>query len=78
MDQLYNGIPASELPATRWRKSRYSTSQGNCVEFARLPDGRIAIRNSQHPSGPALIYNPAEIFALIRGVKDGDLDDLVV
>lgn len=77
MDQVYNGMSAAELPAIRWRKSRYSTSQGNCVEFARLPDGRVAIRNSEYPNGPALIYNPAEIFALIRGAKDGDLDDLV-
>ena len=72
MDQIYNGMPAADLPS-RWRKSWYSTSQGDCVKFARVPEGRIATRSSRYPNGPALIDNSAEIFALIRGAKDGDL-----
>ncbi|MDX2290688.1 DUF397 domain-containing protein, partial [Streptomyces roseofulvus] len=29
------------------------------------------------PDGPALVYTPAEIEALLLGVKDGEFDHLV-
>lgn len=60
-----------------WRKSRRSNPSGNCVELAELADGGVAVRNSRHPSGPALLYTPAEITAFIQGAKDGDFDDLI-
>ena len=41
-----------------------------------LPDGDIVVRNSRHPSGPALVYTRAEISAFMAGVKDGEFDDL--
>ena len=44
--------------------------------MAALPDGGIAVRNSRHPSGPALVYTRAEISAFMAGVKDGEFDDL--
>jgi hypothetical protein len=67
--------PAEKL---RWQKSLRSNSGGNCVELAILSDGRqIAIRNSRDPDGPVLIYTPAEIDAFIRGVRDGDFDNLL-
>ena len=71
-----NGIPATELVGASWRKSSYSNSQGNCVEFAALPDGSVAVRNSRDPRGPALVYTRAEIAALLAGAKDGEFDDL--
>ena len=77
MDQVYNGMPATELRGATWRKSRRSNSQGNCVELAELADGAVAMRNSRHPDGPALIFTQAEIAALILGAKDGDFDHLV-
>ena len=73
----HNGMPASQLWGARWRKSRRSSAQGNCVEAARLPGGGAAVRNSRHPEGPALIFNDAEIRAFLEGVKDGDFDDLL-
>ena len=75
MTDNYNGMPATELD-TRWRKSSYSNSQGNCVEFSALADGSVAVRNSRDPQGPALLYTRAEITAMIQGVKDGEFDDL--
>ncbi|WP_433333259.1 DUF397 domain-containing protein [Spirillospora sp. CA-294931] len=73
----YNGMPATSLGDATWQKSRRSNSQGNCVEIAELPGGRVAMRNSRHPEGPALIYNRPEIEALILGAKDGDFDHLI-
>jgi hypothetical protein len=43
---------------------------------AELVDGAIAVRNSRHPSGPALIYTRAEIEAFLTGVRNGEFDDL--
>ena len=77
MHDARNGMPARDLADVAWQKSSHSNSQGTCVELAGLPGGQIALRNSRHPDGPALIYTPAEIDAFIRGAKDGEFDDLI-
>jgi hypothetical protein len=77
MRPIHNGMSADELTGATWRKSRRSNSQGNCVELAELVDGSVAMRNSRHPHGPALVYTRAEVEALILGAKDGDFDDLI-
>ncbi|MFI0742574.1 DUF397 domain-containing protein [Streptomyces sp. NPDC021100] len=77
MPHVYNGMVASGIDGVVWRKSRHSNSQGSCVEFAKLPGGGVAVRNSRHPDGPALVYTPAEIEAMLLGVKDGEFDYLV-
>lgn len=77
MHQTYNGMPASDLCEVTWFKSPRSNPSGNCVELAKLPTGTIAVRNSRHPEGPALIYAKAEIDALLRGARDGDFDYLI-
>jgi hypothetical protein len=46
------------------------------VELAGLPGGAVAVRNSRHPSGPALVYPRAEIAAFIASAKNGEFDDL--
>nr|WP_205379521.1 DUF397 domain-containing protein [Streptomyces sp. SID7805] len=70
-------MAATDLHGASWQKSRHSNSQGSCVEFAKLPGGEIAVRNSRFPDGPALIYTPAEVAAMLAGVKDGEFDHLV-
>jgi hypothetical protein len=77
MRHTRNGTSATDLGGVTWQKSRRSNSSGNCVEMAQLPDGEIAVRNSRHPDGPALVYTRAEITALILGAKDGDFDNLI-
>lgn len=70
-----NGMPADQLRVT-WRKSQWSNPSGNCVEVAALADGGVAVRNSRHQAGPALVYTRAEIAAFVAGVKAGEFDDL--
>ncbi|WP_320066204.1 DUF397 domain-containing protein [Micromonospora sp. RTGN7] len=78
MQQPRNGVPAPQLPPLKWQKSRRSNPSGNCVELAELPGGAgIALRNSRHPEGPALIYTVAEIAAFVLGARDGDFDHLI-
>ncbi len=77
MRPIRNGMSADELGGVTWRKSQRSNSQGNCVEMAQLHDGSVAMRNSRHPHGPALVYTQAEVEAMILGAKDGDFDYLL-
>jgi Domain of unknown function (DUF397) len=70
-----NGMPAAELSEVRWHKSRRSGPQGgNCVEVARLADGQVAVRNSRHLAGPALVFTAAEWAAFVGGARDGEFD----
>jgi Domain of unknown function (DUF397) len=77
MITTYNGMPASALGDVRWRKSRHSNPNGECVEVAALPSGEIAMRNSRFPVGPVLLYTQAEITAFLAGAKDGEFDHIL-
>jgi Domain of unknown function (DUF397) len=56
-----------------WLKSSYSgPTGGNCVEVAFLADGDVAMRNSRHPDGPALVFTKAEWEAFLAGARDGE------
>jgi hypothetical protein len=63
-----------DLVNADWRKStRSGPYSDNCVEVAFV-DGAIAMRDSKNPSGPALIFTPAEWDAFVAGAKDGEFD----
>ncbi|OZM82307.1 DUF397 domain-containing protein [Pseudonocardia sp. MH-G8] len=63
-------------PGPRWRKSKASQGNGNCVEMAALPDGRVGVRDSKDPSGPVLTFTRAELRAWLHGARSGEFDDL--
>lgn len=77
MGQFDNGIQASRIEGVVWRKSRRSNPSGNCVELAELPDGDIAVRNSRHPDGPALVCTRSELAVFLAGAKSGEFDSMV-
>ncbi|WUV81443.1 DUF397 domain-containing protein [Streptomyces sp. NBC_01476] len=73
---VYNGMPAADLGETGWERPWSGTSGGQCVEMKRLADGRVAVRQSTDPAGPALIYTPEEMGAFVTGVKNGLADHM--
>jgi Domain of unknown function (DUF397) len=76
MSSTRNGTPRTRLAGATWVKSRYSgPTGGNCVEVAFLAGGDVAVRNSRHPAGPALIFTSAEWAAFLGGA-DGDVTSL--
>ncbi|WP_078900343.1 DUF397 domain-containing protein [Streptomyces sp. SBT349] len=77
MDRIYNGMPATELGVEGWLKPWSGGNGGSCVEALPLRDGRVALRQSTDPDGPALIYSDHEIRRFIQGVKSGEADFLL-
>ena len=55
-----------------WRKSRYSSDQGQCVEVAEIP-GRVAVRDSKNPDGPVLLLSPAAFGDFVAAAANGEL-----
>ncbi|MCA1834827.1 MAG: DUF397 domain-containing protein [Actinobacteria bacterium] len=70
-------MAASDSFTTRWRTSSFSGNNGTCVEVAALPDGHIAVRNSNQPDRGVVLFTRAEMEAWIHGVKAGEFDDLL-
>ncbi|MDQ2710372.1 MAG: DUF397 domain-containing protein [Actinomycetota bacterium] len=68
------------LPSLSWRTSSFTEDEGandgTCVQAAALPDGRVAVRNSNHPEAGTVIFTRPEMDAWVKGVKAGEFDDL--
>ncbi len=76
MNHIHNGMRAADLGHDGWRKP-WSDNGGDCLEAKKLPGGRVALRQSTDPAGPALVLEPNEIRAFIQGAKAGLADDLL-
>lgn len=70
---MENGMPATQIVGVTWKKAQASLS-GECVEAAGLPAGGVALRNSRHPDGPALVFTDAEWRAFLAGAKADEFD----
>lgn len=77
MGHIYNGMPSEDLGPEGWHKPWSGPNGGSCIEVMKLGDGRVALRQSTDPAGPALIYTPHEIETFIRGAKRGEADFLL-
>ena len=69
-------IPVStDLPGVRWLRSSHSTGANNCVETSRPGPGRwagrLAVRDSKTPAGPALLFSPESWASFTAGVDRG-------
>ncbi|MER6015056.1 DUF397 domain-containing protein [Streptomyces bluensis] len=72
-----NGMPSRDLGTQGWSKPWSDDVGGACVEAKKLADGRVALRQSTDPDGPALVFTPHEMNSFLTGVKAGDADFLL-
>ncbi|MFE3445856.1 DUF397 domain-containing protein [Nocardia sp. NPDC059180] len=63
-----------DLAGARWFKSRHSESNAQCVEVAHLGGGMVRVRDSKNPTGPALVFNPAEWDAFTTCLRHDGLE----
>jgi Domain of unknown function (DUF397) len=68
-------VAAPDLTTAQWRTSSFSGNNGTCVQIATLPNGRIAVRNSNHPEDGIILSTHTEINAWITRIKTGELDN---
>ncbi|MFF0572527.1 DUF397 domain-containing protein [Streptosporangium saharense] len=63
-----------DMHGAEFRKSSLSTSGNDCVEVATNLPGLIAVRDSKDPSGPALVFTPAQWHSFVGRVNIGAFD----
>lgn len=70
MENIHNGMPAQDLGVDGWSKPWSGDNGGSCVEVMGLADGRFAVRQSEHPDGPALLFTERELDVFVQGWPD--------
>ncbi|MGW2663857.1 DUF397 domain-containing protein [Nocardia tengchongensis] len=60
-------------PGVRWFKSVRSTGAKECVEIAFLAGG-VGVRDSKNPTGPALVFLPAQWDSFTAALAAGRFD----
>jgi hypothetical protein len=66
-------VGSNEFDHPKFQASSFCTS-GGCVEVARLPDGRVAVRDGKDGAKPAHIFSAGEWRDFVAGVKSGEFD----
>jgi hypothetical protein len=64
-------MSTTDVPTARWRKSRHSNGQGECVEVGLAAPG-VAVRDTRDRGGPALTFGPAAWQAFTRRLKNAN------
>lgn len=72
-------LPGSATPPSTssltWRTSSFCSSN-SCVQLAALDGGGVGVRDSKANDDLVLRYSANEFADFVRGVKDGEFDDL--
>ncbi|MEV4126612.1 DUF397 domain-containing protein [Nocardia sp. NPDC049707] len=61
-----------DLVGAQWFKSTHSGAGKDCVEVAYLTGGRVGVRDSKNPGGPALVFSTSAWKAFTTGVTGGE------
>lgn len=64
--------PVGGVAFLAWRKSTKSIANGQCLEAATLPNGRLIVRDSLDKNGPMATFAVNDWRAFIKEIKDGD------
>lgn len=59
------------LDGATWRKATASDANSGCVEVALLRDGRVGIRDSKNPGGPAIAITGLAWATFVADAKSG-------
>jgi Domain of unknown function (DUF397) len=63
------------VTGTSWRRSSFSTYNGNCVEVGNLDIEIIGVRDTKHHGkGPILAFTQNEWSTFLNSVKAGEFD----
>ena len=57
-----------------WRKSSWSSYNGNCVEVAEVHNGLIAVRDTKDRQGPVRVVGRAAWASFLAEIKARPLD----
>ena len=64
--------PVTDVARATWRKSSWSTYNGNCVEVAELRRDLIGVRDTKDAgAGPVLLFSGAAWRSFVTRVKNG-------
>lgn len=63
---------SSDAARAAWRKSSWSTFNGNCVEVAVLAPGTVAVRDTKAAGrGPVLLFDAPSWGTFLSEIKNG-------
>jgi len=54
--------------------SSWSTGGADCVEVCRMPDGRVAVRDSKNREGPLLTFTSPQWARFVADIKNKEFD----
>ena len=66
-------LTQEQMAGLGWFKSSFSAN-GACVEAARVPGVGVAVRDTKHRCGGALVFRSAKWQAFISSAKAGEFD----